>query len=186
MHKPDLNQLPDRVLLLNVYLTQVLLLVAGLIWIHCENVSPSALFQAPANYRFITFGVSLAILALVAQAAVSYLVPQEVLDDGGLNEKLFRRRTVWQILLLCIVIACCEEIMFRAGMQQTFGNYWTSVLFAAVHVRYLKHWLPTAFVFAMSYSLGFIYVATGTLYAPILAHFVIDVVLALYIRFGKN
>lgn len=87
-----------------------------------------------------------------------------------MNEKLFGKRPVWHIVVICLIVGLCEELLFRGGTA-CFGPYWTSILFAAIHVRYLRHWLPTLMVFLISYALGTVYEWTGTLWAPIAAHF---------------
>ncbi|MNP75377.1 CAAX amino terminal protease self- immunity [compost metagenome] len=84
------------------------------------------------------------------------------------------------------MVAVCEELLFRGAIQHTFGPYWTSILFAVIHVRYLRHWIPTAWVFLSSYGLGYIYIHTGTLWAPILCHFLIDLFSGLVIRYRRE
>ncbi|MNW57385.1 CAAX amino terminal protease self- immunity [compost metagenome] len=108
------------------------------------------------------------------------------MDDGGINSLLFRNRPIWHIAVISAIVAICEELLFRGAIQNGIGPYWTSILFAAIHVRYLRHWIPTAWVFASSYGLGFIYLQTGTLWAPILCHFLIDLVSGLVIKFRRE
>jgi len=93
---------------------------------------------------------------------------------------------VWHTALICLVVACCEELLFRGAVQHLIGIYWTSVLFALIHIRYLQHWLMALLVFGTSYALGWIYVQTGSLITPIIAHFLIDFVLGYYLRGGKK
>jgi hypothetical protein len=113
-------------------------------------------------------------------------VPEEAMDDGGINDMLFRKRPIWHIVVISAIVAICEELLFRGAIQYAFGPYWTSILFAVIHVRYLRHWVPTGIVFAISYGLGFIYIQTGTLWAPIITHFIVDLVLGLIIRFRRD
>jgi membrane protease YdiL (CAAX protease family) len=83
-------------------------------------------------------------------------------------------------------VAFCEELLFRGAIQHAWGAYWTSVLFAAIHIRYLRHWLMTGLVFCISYGLGWVYVRTGTLWTPVIAHFLVDFVMGCIIRYRKE
>jgi membrane protease YdiL (CAAX protease family) len=105
---------------------------------------------------------------------------------GGVNDRIFRSRAVWHIAVISLVVAICEELLFRGAIQHAIGPYWTSIVFAAIHVRYLRHWIPTGLVFSISYGLGFIYEESGTLWAPIIAHFAIDFIMGLIIRFRRE
>lgn len=108
------------------------------------------------------------------------------MDDGGINEMLFRNRPVWHIAIICVIVSVCEELLFRGAIQHGLGPYWTSIIFALIHVRYLRHWIPTGWVFLSSYALGYIYIQAGTLWAPIVCHFLIDFISGLVIKFRRG
>ncbi|GJM68195.1 hypothetical protein HMSSN036_04110 [Paenibacillus macerans] len=131
-------------------------------------------------------GLGLAAVMFGADFLLSRFISEESMDDGGINTKLFRGRPVWHIAVISAMVAVCEELLFRGAIQHGIGVYWTSILFAAIHVRYLRHWIPTGWVFASSYGLGFIYMQTGTLWAPIVCHFLIDFVSGLVIKFRRE
>ncbi|WP_059054513.1 CPBP family intramembrane glutamic endopeptidase [Paenibacillus senegalimassiliensis] len=184
--KVDPSQLNDRMLLINLYLTQGLTLFIGLIILFFQKRNPVSLLNWPENVNFLYWGVGLAIIMFVADMVLSHFGTEDSMDDGGINEMLFRGRPIWHIVVIAAIVAVCEELLFRGAIQHGIGPYWTSILFAVIHVRYLKHWLPTAWVFASSYGLGFIYIHTGTLWAPILCHFLIDLVSGLVIKFRRE
>lgn len=186
IRKVTVDQLDDRMLLLNLYLTQALTLIIGLIWVFLQRRNPFSLLEIPAGWMFALWGFGLAAAVVLVDLIISRWVPDDAADDGGVNERLFRARPVWHILVLSFVVAVCEELLFRGAIQHNFGPYWTSIMFAAIHVRYLKHWIPTGLVFSISYGLGWIYIETGTLWAPIAAHFAIDAVMGLIIRFRRE
>ncbi|RAV18558.1 CPBP family intramembrane glutamic endopeptidase [Paenibacillus contaminans] len=182
----DINELDDRFLLANLYLTQALTLVIGLIvfffqknkfWEHLSFGEP---------LKIIGWGLGFAAAFIAVDLLISRFVPEDVADDGGINEKLFGRRPIWHIALISAVVAICEELLFRGAVQHAFGAYWTSILFAAIHIRYLRHWIMTGLVFGVSYGLGWIYEQSGTLWAPIIAHFAIDFVMGCMIRFRRE
>ncbi|NGP56965.1 CPBP family intramembrane metalloprotease [Paenibacillus thiaminolyticus] len=180
------HELDDRLLLLNLYLTQGLTLLAALIWIWLQGRNPFALLVLPEGWQWLWWGAGLAVAVVLIDIAVSQFVPEEMTDDGGMNEKLFGKRPVWHIVVICLIVGLCEELLFRGAVQHAFGPYWTSILFAAIHVRYLRHWLPTLMVFLISYALGTVYEWTGTLWAPIAAHFFIDLIMGLILRFRRE
>lgn len=186
VQKVTADQLNDRLLLINLYVTQALTLIIGLIWLLFQRQNPLRLLEFPEGLHFLAWGAGLAAAVIAADLVLSRWVPKEASDDGGINEMLFRERPIWHIVLICLIVSVCEELLFRGAIQHSFGPYWTSIIFAAIHVRYLRHWIPTGLVFSISYGLGWIYIESGTLWAPIVAHFLVDLVMGLIIRFRRN
>ncbi len=186
IRKVTVDQLNDRMLLANLYFTQALTLIIGIAWILFQRRNPLELLIFPQTYEFALWGAGLALLVLLFDLAISRFVPEEASDDGGVNERIFRARPVWHIAVISIVVAICEEMLFRGAVQHAFGPYWTSILFAAIHVRYLRHWIPTGMVFAISYGLGWVMDYSGTLWTPILAHFLVDFIMGCIIRFRRE
>ncbi|GIP37503.1 hypothetical protein J31TS4_07830 [Paenibacillus sp. J31TS4] len=189
LRRVDVSELDDRTLLLNVYLTQLLCLLLGASLVGWKLGWPWTLFGAGASpIAAVGWGAGFALLVVSTDLFVTRLVPEHVTDDGGVNERLFADLPLWHIALLCAFVSVCEELLFRGGVQEAlgFGPYWTSILFAVIHVRYLQHWLMTGLVFAISYGLGWLYAATGTLWTPVIAHFLIDFILGCIIRFGRK
>jgi membrane protease YdiL (CAAX protease family) len=183
IQKVDLSKIDDRTLLVNLYLTQLLTLIVGVILLWVQGRSLLDVLAVPRQYSPWLWGAGFALVVLAVDGLLSRWIPEDVTDDGGINEKLFRARPLWHIAVLSFIVAVCEEVLFRGAVQHWLGPYWTSILFAAVHVRYLKHWLMTGLVFSISYGLGWIAVRTGTLWTPIAAHFLIDFVLGAIIRY---
>ncbi|MBC8081061.1 MAG: CPBP family intramembrane metalloprotease [Gorillibacterium sp.] len=177
-----IEELDNRLLLINLYVTQLLTLALGLIFTFFQK--NEVWKQFPIRFpEMFYWGAGLAATVLVVDVLVSRFVPEDVSDDGGINDMMFADRPLWHIVVICLVVAFCEEILFRGAVQHALGPYWTSILFAAIHVRYLQHWLMTGLVFSISYGLGFIYIHTGTLWAPVIAHFLIDFVMGCIIRY---
>ncbi|WP_195571044.1 CPBP family intramembrane glutamic endopeptidase [Paenibacillus sp. 1001270B_150601_E10] len=182
----QIDQLDDRMLLLNLYLTQAITLVVGVIWVLVSRRNPIQLLEIPIQYTPFLWGAGFAAIAIILDLLVSRFVPEEATDDGGINERLFRDRPLWHIVVIAFIVSICEELLFRGAIQHTLGIYWTSIVFAAIHVRYLRHWVPTAMVFGISYGLGYIYQYTESLWAPITAHFIIDLIMGLILRYRRE
>jgi membrane protease YdiL (CAAX protease family) len=181
----DIHEISDRTLLINLYITQILTVVLGVIILFFQKNNIIYYLQASNLATILIWGIGYAGVFLGVNMILSRFVPEEVSDDGGVNEKLFGNRPLWHILVISIIVAICEEVLFRGAIQHAFGPYWTSILFAAIHIRYLQHWIMTALVFGVSYGLGWIYIQTGSLWTPIVAHLVIDFVMGCIIRFRK-
>lgn len=183
--KADPQQLTDKLLLINLYITQGLTLFIGLIWILLQKRNPIHILNFPDSVHFVYWGLGLAVIMLVVDFLLTHIVPEDSMDDGGINELLFGKRPLWHIVVISAVVAVCEELLFRGAIQQSLGPYWTSILFAVIHVRYLRHWIPTGWVFLSSYGLGLIYIHSGSLWAPILCHFLIDLFSGMVIRYRR-
>ncbi|UKS30635.1 CPBP family intramembrane metalloprotease [Paenibacillus sp. HWE-109] len=185
--KVDMNELNDRTLLLNLYITQLLTLIIGIIILLFQSNSKIlSILSFHGGWKVPIWGTIFALLVLGVDILISKWVPKEVSDDGGINEMLFGKRALWHIALISLIVAICEEMLFRGAIQHAWGPYWTSILFAAIHIRYLQHWLMTGMVFSISYGLGWIYLQTGSLWTPIIAHFIIDFVMGCILRFSKE
>ncbi|TDF99314.1 CPBP family intramembrane glutamic endopeptidase [Paenibacillus piri] len=184
--KVDLDSLDEKMLLMNLYLTQLAVFVIGCVVMLFQKPSLMAMLSMHKGMYIAFWGVAFAAAVLIVDVLVSRWVPPEVMDDGGINEMIFRNRPLWHIALLSLIVAICEEWLFRGAIQASWGPYWTSILFAAIHIRYLQHWLMTGLVFGISYGLGWIYIQTGTLWTPIVAHFVIDFIMGCIIRYRRE
>ena len=81
----------------------------------------------------------------------------------------------------CIVLALlsgvAEEALFRGALQPQVGLVWASLLFALAHLVPRRELLPwSVFSLAAGFLLGGLYLATGNLVAPVVAHFTINAV----------
>lgn len=89
----------------------------------------------------------------------------------------FRGMSPSQVGCLALASGIGEELFFRGGMQGTLGLTGATLLFAAAHVparRELALW--PVFALLAGGLMGWLYAATATLFAPILCHFVINLV----------
>lgn len=186
IRKVTVDELSDRMLLVNLYFTQLLTIIIGILWLIFQGRNPIGVMAFPSGYQFALWGAGLAAFVLAVDLAISRWIPEEAADDGGVNERMFRARPVWHIAVIALVVSICEELLFRGAIQHAIGPYWTSIVFAAIHVRYLRHWIPTGLVFSISYGMGWIMIQTGTIWAPIVAHFLIDLIMGLIIRFRRD
>jgi membrane protease YdiL (CAAX protease family) len=184
--KLDITTIDERTVILNVYVTQLLVLIAGCMIMFFQKPVFRQMFSFEQGMYIVIWGTAFAVIVLIVDLVISNWVPPEVTDDGGINELIFKNRPLWHIIVLSFVVAFCEEWLFRGAIQATWGPYWTSILFAAIHIRYLQHWLMTGLVFGISYGLGWIYIQTGSIWTPIVAHFMIDLIMGCIIRYRRE
>lgn len=186
LRKVTVDELSDKLLLVNLYATQALTVIIGLAWVFFQGQNILEIFRIQGSLSFLYWGAGLAALVVAFDIGISRWIPDEAKDDGGVNERIFRNRPLWHIALICAVVSVCEELLFRGAMQHSFGPYWTSIIFAAIHVRYLRHWIPTGMVFAISYGLGWLQMYTGTIWAPIFTHFLVDLTMGIIIKYRRE
>ncbi|MBU7315920.1 CPBP family intramembrane glutamic endopeptidase [Paenibacillus oleatilyticus] len=186
LRKINPDEIDERFLLVNLYVTQLLVFLAAVVLMLFQKPDLRTMFSPGSGYTILLWGAGFAVAVLLVDLLVSRWVPPEVTDDGGINEMLFKNRPLWHIALISLIVAFCEELLFRGTIQAWWGPYWTSILFAAIHVRYLQHWLMTGLVFSISYGLGWIYIRTGSLLTPIIAHFLIDFVMGCILRYRRE
>jgi membrane protease YdiL (CAAX protease family) len=186
--RSDLSQISGQVILVNLYITQgfaFFLTIAGVALFHKEGIGPffQRMFFSNNILWDIIVGVFWGLIVVFLQIILYRILPQRYFDDGGINEKLFRTINPAHILFISALVSFVEELLFRGLIQNGIGLFWTSVLFTLIHFRYLQQWLLTIFTFGVSIIIGWIYLITNSLIAPVLTHFLIDAILGLLIHF---
>lgn len=185
MRKIDIGTLDNKVIIYNLYLTQALtLLLAFLLYFIFDQYSPNEVIGLliPDNlFRSSIYGFIVAAIIIVLNILLDKKLPEEVLDDGGINEKIFSNISIVNIAVIAIVVAFSEELLFRGILQSTLGIFFSSLLFALIHFRYLKKVVLITFTFLTSIALGLL-VYYSDWFAAFLAHFLIDLVLGILIK----
>jgi membrane protease YdiL (CAAX protease family) len=98
----------------------------------------------------------------------------KVLIERFLNTTSERMLFV-NLLVMALLPAVCEEMMFRGWLQRVLGQsvdyhtaIWVSaIVFSAIHFQFYG-FIPRMLIGA---ALGYLYYYTGSLWAPIVAHF---------------
>jgi hypothetical protein len=182
-----IKQLTDKELKLNLIFSQALFLGIALflsIFLFDSFWDWSYLFSFDLEEIFY-YGVIPGILIVCVDLLLVKFLPKSALDDGGINERVFRNQSIPYIFGISWLIAFSEELLFRGVIQSTFGYLFASILFAVVHIRYLKK--PVLFISVLFVSLliGYIFLITENLVITIVLHFIVDFLLGLTIRFKK-
>lgn len=180
-----IKQLTDKELLFHLYLTQIILfLISFLLSLFLFDHALAVFDLIDWNDRQVFYiGGTAGVAVVLLDVILMKLLPARFYDDGGLNERIFKNRSVVHIAFLAAVIAISEEILFRGVIQTNFGIIIASTIFAVVHIRYLYNWFLFANVLLLSFAIGMIYEWTGNLLVTIFMHFIIDFLLGLLMKY---
>lgn len=184
--REQLNRLPNRILYLNLLMTQAGLGLIGLVlfFFFLRKTLPfRELYHFDQLGYALLIGAGFAVLVVTIDLVLMKLLPEGYFDDGGVNERLFRDVNVWQIACIALFVAVIEEFVFRGVIQNMIGLFWSSVIFAGLHFRYLKKWLYGLLIVSISLGFGLLYEWTGSLWGMIMAHFLVDFILGVMIRY---
>jgi membrane protease YdiL (CAAX protease family) len=79
-----------------------------------------------------------------------------------------------QILFVAASASLAEEFFFRGALVPTCGIVFASLAFGILHLKSGVAWAALAAVFGV--ALGVVFMASGSLVGPLLAHFAVDAI----------
>ncbi|MBG9771921.1 CPBP family intramembrane metalloprotease [Brevibacillus laterosporus] len=183
----QLDQLDDRTLLLNLWLTQGIVLLIAILgsWFLYTKTELWHLFFT-LHPAYLGYAAILIILVVASNIIIEKTVPPNWIDDGGMNERIFRSLSIPTTVLLCVAVGISEEWLFRGVVYELVGNFWTSLLFTAIHFRYLQKPILIGMVFLTSYLLGVLFTWTNSLITVMFVHATINFILALFLKYSSK
>lgn len=165
------------------WLSQILLFVPGifLLWfLYLRNGYELSEFFSFTNTAGIWVSGTLAALAAIGLQWLAWKIfSLSAFDDGGIN-LLLLSLPMQTLIPMFAFGAFAEELLVRGVLQTGIVNYFgpligvllTSIIFSAMHVRYVKKPVLLGGAFLISLFLGSLYFITGTLWASVWAHFI--------------
>jgi membrane protease YdiL (CAAX protease family) len=94
-----------------------------------------------------------------------------------------RDLTFGQILIVAGLSSVGEEFFFRGLLVPTIGVLLSAAVFGIAHqIKGPSRWIWTGWATAVGWGLGAIFVATGSLVGPLVAHAVVNAVNLVYLR----
>lgn len=183
-----IKQITNNDLKKSLYMSQFLLLGLSLIlsiFLFDQITNWTLLFKTDMK-QIIFMGILPGLIIVCIDLFMMRIFPKKFYDDGGINERIFVSLNLKEIFILTIVIAVCEELLFRGVLQTTFGYIPASIIFALVHVRYLLKPVLIISVLMISFFIGYLFVLTGNLYVTIATHFTVDFLLGVIIHLKKR
>ncbi|MEH7254730.1 CPBP family intramembrane glutamate endopeptidase, partial [Neobacillus niacini] len=113
-----INGLSDKELLLQLYLTQIIMLVItfilGVLLFDQFSFMQSIDFL---DYQIWLIGVPAGAVVVIADIFLMKWLPSSFYDDGGLNHRIFKNRSVIHIAWIAAFVALSEELLFRGVIQ---------------------------------------------------------------------
>lgn len=181
-----INQLTDSELLFHLYATQALLFILsigiGLLLFHGFSYFDSLRWD---QRGVLIIGIPSGIAAVIIDLVLMKLLPSSFYDDGGLNDRIFRNKSIIHIAWIALVVSFSEELLFRGVIQAKLGLVIASIIFAIIHYRYLFNWFLFINIIVLSFFIGVIFNYTNNLTVTIAIHFTIDFLLGINIKW-KN
>lgn len=183
-----IKNMTDKEVLLNLYITQLLIfsLAIFLSWFLFESWADLLTRFKWEPFQIVVIGGGSALIIILFELLLEKILPKEMLDDGGVNDRVFQDKGIIHIFILAMVISFSEELLFRGVLQTNFGIFPASILFALIHFRYVGKFILFTITVLLSFFLGWLYLITDNLLVPIFCHFTIDFVLGCILRFRKR
>jgi uncharacterized protein len=179
--------LTDRELLFHLYMTQIILLVitfaAGILLFDQFSFMRAIDFS---DHRILLIGIPAGVAVVIVDILLMKWLPSSYYDDGGLNERIFRNRSILHIAWIAALVAISEELLFRGVIQTKVGLILASLIFAIIHYRYLFNWFLFTNIVLLSFFIGFMYEWSNNLALTMVMHFTIDFLLGLYIKYRHS
>lgn len=188
---------PDRKqLLIIVIYTEGALLLLGTIWCFVSKIQ-LAPFLVPRSMDFL-FGLALAIALVITSFAIFGLAHllEKVLNkkntvilsmkDIALQElaPIFQNSGLMEIVLMALVSGFCEEIFFRGAVQMQFNLWIASFIFGMFHMPTLKFLFYGIWAMCAGILFGVAMESTHSLWTPITAHVLNNLLVILFFRYG--
>jgi len=178
-----IKELSNRELLLNLFVTQVIILIgAGALGLIFNSQLASFLPLFHIRPFQLLIGLAGGLVVVCVDLFMMKRVPESWQDDGGVNERIFKSLSYPMIVVVALIVAVSEEVLFRGVLQVNLGLIWASLIFALVHYRYLFNGFLFISIVMVSFFIGFIFEITGSLTATIVMHFVIDCILGFLVK----
>lgn len=119
-----------------------------------SSLTPSHLLSIAAGM------LALIVLNVGAERVQQQLLPELWRSDQAVVSAIAGQLTLGQSVMLGLSAGIGEEITMRGALQPKLGIFWTSLLFAALHVQY--SWYGMLVVLAIGCTLGLLRKRTNT------------------------
>src|SRR5699024_6459571 len=133
----------------------------------------------------IKYGEIPAIILGIVEMILYKMLDDSDYEDGGINTKIFQGEQISWNIVITFIVAISEEVLLRGVIQTTFGYIFASSLFAIIHIRYLKKPILFLLVLFTSFLIGYLFLITENLLVTIVFHFLVDLLLGLYVKYTK-
>lgn len=184
IQRSSIEDIGPKEIRLNLYITQLIIIGVGcvLAYILFPNRSEFYDLWKWEPISILVIGSVVAGIVVLFDYIAMQVLPESWFDDGGINERMFQGTSVIQLFGITFVIGFAEEFLFRGVLQTHFGLVVASLIFAVLHIRYVKKPFLFCFVCMISFLFGYVFQWTENLFITIFAHFLVDFIMGLQLR----
>ena len=160
---------------------QFILLLISIAWI---NIFPNdnVFKYLHLNLKILVVGILAGILlALAGYGFYKYTKKTNKFSATvELFEKMlaptFKNLKALDIISLSLISGFCEEIFFRGLILPVFGIVIASIAFGLLHLPGKRFWVYAAWATLSGFLLGWLFILSNSLWLPIIAHVVNNIV----------
>lgn len=160
---------------------QIVLLSISIVWIILspkDNLLNYLLF----DIKYLLVGIFVGSLLALAGYLTYYFAKKinklsmvcELFEE--VLSPIFKNIRNIDIIALSIASGFCEEIFFRGLLQMKVGIVLASLAFGMLHFPGAKYWFYTIWATLSGVLLGLLFIYTGSLWVPITAHSVNNII----------
>lgn len=187
VHGPAKDTIPDSRMAVITAVTQGTLILAGfvlLLWLRRINVFRLLVPVTPFSKTLFTGVLAGLIGATVILLAYFGIRPFRVALDNTVL-RVFRRMSLFSVLLVSLVSALGEEIFFRGVLQTLFGVVVASLFFGFMHFGGRKEmWAFGLAALFLGFVFGYAYLRSGELLSALIAHGLYNLLIGIGIFLG--
>ncbi|MCI0765706.1 CPBP family intramembrane glutamic endopeptidase [Bacillus sp. TL12] len=184
IQRRSIEDIGPKEIRLNLYITQLIIIGVGcvLAYILFPNRSEFYDLWKWEPISILVIGSVVAGVVVLFDYIAMQVLPESWFDDGGINDRMFQGTSVIQLFCITFVIGFAEEFLFRGVLQTHFGLVVASLIFAVLHIRYVRKPFLFCFVCMISFLFGYVFQWTENLFITIFAHFLVDFIMGLQLR----
>jgi uncharacterized protein len=181
----------SRMKLINLTIVlEATLLLAATFWSQFSGMKLLALFtwKTSAALIGIAVGIGMAISAyglLVLSRQLPWLKQLREMTDRLLIP-LVQELKPLDMVLISILSGFCEEVFFRGVVQRQLGLVITSIAFGLLHDPTFSNVSYSLLTCIYGLVLGYLFLMTGNIWAPILAHATHNLITLLVLRYWEK
>lgn len=138
----------------------------------------------------VLIGISAFLAALIVGALVTPLFPESTNNLTSLDNMLMDQPLYWLLIVMALMPAIGEELLFRGFLMGTLKNKYkavatiavTTLIFAAYHMSLVKMFT----ISIIGFSLALVTYKTGSIFASICVHFINNLLSVLLSKYPEQ
>lgn len=173
---------------------EAVLLLAATAWCYFGEIDLRGLFKF--NLNVLVWGISAGLAISTINMAILYLSQKlasrlfvfQSMHDLLKHEMIpiFGQLTFGDSILLALASGFCEEVFFRGVVEATGGIATSSICFGLAHLPSFYYYPYALWALAVGLVMSFLMVGTGSIFAPVAAHALVNLISINVLRYIKT